>query len=49
MPKVYGLDDEIKSDGKSCSEVREDLKDCVLTSDCVLKVSLENGFILFKM
>lgn len=41
MPK-YGLD-ELADDSKpkpACSGIREDLRDCLLKSDCVVKVSL---------
>ena len=37
MPRVFDLEDEVKSDGKSCGEIREDYKYCVL--ECMKKVS----------
>lgn len=37
MPRTYGLEDEIKNSEKSCGNIRDDYKDCVLHSDCVFK------------
>lgn len=36
--RVYQTEEDFKGDGRPCSAIREDLKYCVLHSDCVLKV-----------
>src|SRR3989442_830604 len=35
MPRIYDVEDVIKDDGSSCGGVRDDLKHCILESDCV--------------
>lgn len=37
MPRVYEVEDEIKTDGRSCGAIRDDLRDCVLHDECVTK------------
>lgn len=39
MPRIYDIDDEIQSDGTSCYTVRDDLKYCMMQTDCVKVVS----------
>lgn len=40
MPKVYETAEDLKgSDGIACNKIREELKQCLLESDCVRKVS----------
>lgn len=38
MPKYY---EEKEEDGRACGGVREDLRQCLLESACVLQVSAE--------
>ncbi|CAG2123131.1 unnamed protein product [Medioppia subpectinata] len=35
MVRVFETEEDGKSDGKSCSVIREDLKHCILSTDCV--------------
>lgn len=37
MPRVFDVDDVVTSDGRSCGEIRDDLRDCILNDDCVKK------------
>jgi len=37
MVRVYETEEDIKGDGSSCSAIREDLKYCINTTDCVRK------------
>ena len=37
MPRVYDVDDEIKESTRSCGNIADDLKYCIMTSDCVQK------------
>lgn len=36
MPRVYDVEDEMKSDGRSCGDIRDDYKECV--RECMKKV-----------
>ncbi|CAG2165263.1 unnamed protein product [Oppiella nova] len=37
MVRVFDTEEDIKSDGRSCSAIREDLKYCINATDCVRK------------
>lgn len=45
MVRVYETEEDIKGDGSSCSAIREDLKYCINTTDCVRKVWIFTFFI----
>ncbi|CAG2103523.1 unnamed protein product [Medioppia subpectinata] len=43
MVRVFETEEDGKSDGKSCSVIREDLKHCILSTDCVRIVESEDS------
>lgn len=39
MPKIYETEEDYKGKGIACERIRDELKQCLLESDCVKKVS----------
>jgi cytochrome c oxidase assembly factor 5 len=37
MPRIYETEEDVKTDGRSCGDIRDDLRYCLLQTDCVQK------------